>query len=207
MVAHSLSMLQFKVDLNPKDLHILMWFGYLPRYSTKMLKLVRWIPPICDFSLNVDGACKGNPGECGGGGCIRDSQGNVHMAFSHFYGVGTSMIAEVRALYDGLRLATSSGYKLSTIHYDSQVLVNSICEKKMLSWRSYRWWREVVSLIREPALMSHVYRETNQLADALANFAVKDKCNKVFRGVHNLPYSCKGPITIDKSGLLNVRLL
>ncbi|MQL73224.1 hypothetical protein Taro_005553 [Colocasia esculenta] len=207
MVAHSLSMLQFKVDLNPKDLHILMWFGYVPRYSTKMLKLVRWIPPICDFSLNVDGACKGNPRECGGGGCIRDSQGNVHMDFFHFYGVGTSMIAKVRALCDGLRLATSSGYKLSIIHSDSQVLVNSICEKKMLSWRSYSWWREAVSLISEPGLMSHVYRETNQLADALANFAVKDKYDKVFRGALNLPYSCKGSMTIDKSGLLNVRLI
>ncbi|MQM17915.1 hypothetical protein Taro_050897 [Colocasia esculenta] len=207
MVAHSLSMLQFKVDLNPKDLHILIWFGYILRYSTKMLKLVRWIPPICDFGLNVDGACKDNPGECGGGECLRDSQGNVHMAFSHFYGVGTNMIAELRALCDGLRLATSLGYKLSIIHSDSQILVNSICEKKLLSWLSYRWWREVVSFIRESALMSHVYRETNQQADALANFAVKDKYNKVFRGAHNLSYSCKGPMTIDKIGLLNVRLL
>ncbi|MQM08684.1 hypothetical protein Taro_041541, partial [Colocasia esculenta] len=29
------------------------------------VKLVRWIPPIADFCLNVDGACKGNPGETG----------------------------------------------------------------------------------------------------------------------------------------------
>ncbi|MQL93978.1 hypothetical protein Taro_026627 [Colocasia esculenta] len=202
-VAHSLSTLQFKVDPNPKDLQTLLWFGYVPRCSTKLLKLVRWIPPICDLSLNVDGACKGNPGECGGGGCIRDPQGNVHMAFYHFYGVGTSMIAELRALCDGLRLARSSGYRLSIIYSDSQVLVNSIYEEKMLSWRSYRWWKEVISLIsREPILLSHVYRETNQLADALANFLVKVKCNEVFWGVHNLPYPCKGPMIIDKSGPL-----
>ncbi|MQM19084.1 hypothetical protein Taro_052086 [Colocasia esculenta] len=52
---------------------VLHEFGYAPQCSTKVLKLVRWIPPIRNFSLNVDGACKGNPGVCGGGGCIRDS--------------------------------------------------------------------------------------------------------------------------------------
>ncbi|MQM17261.1 hypothetical protein Taro_050231 [Colocasia esculenta] len=207
-VAHSLSTLHFKADPNSQNLQILLWFGYAPRCSTKMLKLIRWIPPICDFSLNVDGACKGNPGECGGGGCIRDPQGNVHMAFSHFYDVGTSMIAEVRALCDGLRLANYSGYRLSIIYSDSQVLVNSICEEKMLSWRLYKWWREVRSLIsQEPILLSHVYRETNQLADALANFALKVRCNGVFWVAHNLPHPCKGPMYIDNSGLMHVRMV
>ncbi|MQM23530.1 hypothetical protein Taro_056595, partial [Colocasia esculenta] len=115
--------------------------------SSKVLKLVRWIPPLSNFSLNVDGTCKGNPGVCGGGGCIRDSHGNVHVAFSHFCGDGTSMIAEVRALYDGLKLAASIGFQLSTVYSDSQSLVKSIEEKKMISWQSYRWWREVLSLL------------------------------------------------------------
>ncbi|MQM11851.1 hypothetical protein Taro_044765 [Colocasia esculenta] len=118
-------------------------FGYVPLCPIKKLKLIRWIPPICDFSLNVDGACKRNPGECGGGGCIRDPQGHVHVAFTHFYGTGTSMIAEMRALCDGLRLASSLGFNLSTVYSDSLVLVNSIRENKTVSWRLYRWWREL----------------------------------------------------------------
>ncbi|MQM01382.1 hypothetical protein Taro_034135 [Colocasia esculenta] len=36
-------------------------------------------PLEVDQSLNVDGACKGNPGECGGGGCIQDAQGYVQV--------------------------------------------------------------------------------------------------------------------------------
>lgn len=39
--------------------------------------LVRWRKPsVCWFKLNLDGASLGNPGKAGGGGLIRDSQGN-----------------------------------------------------------------------------------------------------------------------------------
>ncbi|MQM19054.1 hypothetical protein Taro_052054, partial [Colocasia esculenta] len=143
-------------------------FGYAPLCSAKLLKLVRWIPPICDFSLNVDGACKGNPR------AVEVVDGHIYVAFSHFYGAGTSMVAEVRALCDGLRLAASLGYRLSVIYSDSKTLVNSFRKEKMISWRSYKWWREAKSLLsQEHPFLSHVYWETNQHADALANFAVK----------------------------------
>ncbi|MQM14326.1 hypothetical protein Taro_047256, partial [Colocasia esculenta] len=46
------------------------------------------------FLLNVDGASKGNPGTCGGGGCIRDRSGNLKLAFAHNYGFGGSLVAE-----------------------------------------------------------------------------------------------------------------
>ncbi|MQM15087.1 hypothetical protein Taro_048024 [Colocasia esculenta] len=160
---------------NPNELQILYGLSYVPKCSVKMLKLIRWIPPIHDFSLNIDGACQGNPGECGGGGCIRDSQGSVHVAFSHYYGEGTGMIAEIRALCDGLRLAISLGYKVSIVYSNSQVFLKSISEDKVISWRSYRWWREAKVLFsRELIQLSHVYRETNQLADSLANLAIKN---------------------------------
>ncbi|MQL74981.1 hypothetical protein Taro_007355 [Colocasia esculenta] len=96
------------------------------RIMTKRMKLVRWIPPLVDFCLNVDGASKGNPGLCGGGGCIRDKHGTILLAFANFYGVGSSIIAETRALCDGLRLAYFLGIRLSAIYSDSSTLVQSI---------------------------------------------------------------------------------
>ncbi|MQM01807.1 hypothetical protein Taro_034565 [Colocasia esculenta] len=62
---------------------------------------------------------EGNLGDYGGGGCIRDSQGNVHLAFAHFYGVGTSMLVETRALSDGLHFASTHGYRVSIVYSDS----------------------------------------------------------------------------------------
>ncbi|MQL98988.1 hypothetical protein Taro_031706 [Colocasia esculenta] len=137
--------------------------------------------PPTHSSLNVDGACKGNPGDCGGGGCIRDSKGNIQMAFSYFYGDGTSMLAEIRALCDGLKLAASTGYQLSAVYSDSQSLVNSLNDGKMISWRSYRWWREAHMLLTQQHIhFSHVFREANQLADSLANFASPvDRLNQI----------------------------
>ncbi|MQM17341.1 hypothetical protein Taro_050310 [Colocasia esculenta] len=189
-------------------MHILHAFGFIPLCPSKKLKLIRWIPPICDFSLNVDGACKGNPGKCGGGRCIRDSQGHVQVAFAHFYGVGTNMLAEIGALCDALRLAYTLGYRLSIIYSDSQVLVNSICEEKATSWHSYEWWRDAKHIVsRESISLSDVYRETNQVADSLANYAVNSRQNDVFWGAQNLPYPCKGLVVIDKSSLMHVRMV
>ncbi|MQL85627.1 hypothetical protein Taro_018150 [Colocasia esculenta] len=82
------------------------------------------IPPLVDFCLNVDGASKGNPGICGGGGCICDKHGKLLLAFANFYGVGKNIIAETRAcMCDGLRLAHFLGVRLSAIYSDLSTLV------------------------------------------------------------------------------------
>ncbi|MQL89313.1 hypothetical protein Taro_021887 [Colocasia esculenta] len=96
--------------------------GFAPLIKNKTFKLVRWIPPESGLVLNVDGASKGNPGHCGGGGCIRDSSGSLILAFSHYYGFGGSLVAEVRALCDGIRLATEYDLPLSQIQSDSASL-------------------------------------------------------------------------------------
>ncbi|MQL86663.1 hypothetical protein Taro_019195 [Colocasia esculenta] len=135
------------------DLAVSLWNWFLPFTNSKVhlhshitafskqLKLIRWIPPILHYCLSVDGASKGNPGDCGGGGCIRDRNGTVLVAFAHFYGHGNNMIAEIRALADGLRLADYLGFRISIVHSDSMALVNSFKSGKCPSWHTFRWWR------------------------------------------------------------------
>ncbi|MQM16861.1 hypothetical protein Taro_049823, partial [Colocasia esculenta] len=81
-------------------------------------KLVRWIPPQYGFNLNVDGACKGNPGPCGGGGCFQDLNGDIHLGFNFSYGQGNNMIVEVCTLCDGIRIAKSflSNTNIKLVH-------------------------------------------------------------------------------------------
>ncbi|MQM21837.1 hypothetical protein Taro_054882 [Colocasia esculenta] len=71
-----------------EDQQVLHIYGLNPHFSTKRIKLICWIPPEVSYCLNVDGASKGNPGNCGGGGggCLRDSNGIVLAAFGHYYG-------------------------------------------------------------------------------------------------------------------------
>ncbi|MQM00774.1 hypothetical protein Taro_033515 [Colocasia esculenta] len=145
----------------------------------KRMKLVRWIPPLVYFCLNVDGASKGNPSICGGGGCIRDKHGKLLLAFANFYGVGNSIISETRALCDGLRLAHFLGVRLSAIYSDSSTLVQSIQQGKCLNWHIQRWWRPTMDLLHEdPTALSHIFRETNQVANRLANHAISSMCNE-----------------------------
>ncbi|MQM19110.1 hypothetical protein Taro_052112 [Colocasia esculenta] len=85
-ISFALSLTSFKLPPTPDDMKILQHYGFAPQISTKQLKLIRWMPPIQKFCLNVDGAFKGSSGVCGGGGCIRDKYGVVLVAFAHYYG-------------------------------------------------------------------------------------------------------------------------
>ncbi|MQL75140.1 hypothetical protein Taro_007537, partial [Colocasia esculenta] len=77
-------------------------------------------------------------------------------------------------------------------------------ENSCTSWPTYRWWRMMRDMLHgNPYLISHVYREANQVADQLANHAISSMHNDVFWGADSFPFSCKGPVVLDKSGLMN----
>ncbi|MQM08287.1 hypothetical protein Taro_041142 [Colocasia esculenta] len=163
----------FKKECTQQHLSILMHYGFKPMVKMKMPKLVRWTPPRFGFSLNVDGASKGNPGPCGGGGCIRDYKGNIYLGFAFFYGQGNSLVAEVLALCDGLRLAEHYGIPISSVFSDSLVLVQSFTSNRCPSWKCTWWWREAGSIVsKSPTHLLHAYRETNRVADALATYGL-----------------------------------
>ncbi|MQM17706.1 hypothetical protein Taro_050682 [Colocasia esculenta] len=122
LVNVALDNLVFKDSATAQQMEMIKDFGfsYLPR--VKMVKMVRWIPPLHGPLLNVDGASKGNPGPCGGGGIVRSTAGTVLFAFSHFYGAGTSLLAECRAMCDRVLMALEKGVHLPQISTDSLVL-------------------------------------------------------------------------------------
>ena len=48
-------------------------------------------PPSSWFKLNTDGSSIGNPGRAGGGGVLRDSNGNWVRGFSSSFGITSSI--------------------------------------------------------------------------------------------------------------------
>ncbi|KAH0655461.1 hypothetical protein KY285_030343 [Solanum tuberosum] len=57
--------------------------------------LVMWkTPPRTRYKLNTDGSALHNPGKIGGGGILRDDQGNIVYAFAVPFGEGTNNQAE-----------------------------------------------------------------------------------------------------------------
>ncbi|MQL68590.1 hypothetical protein Taro_000888 [Colocasia esculenta] len=182
LVSSSLGQQEFTSFRHDPHLKALQYIGLFPSFKYTSIKIFRWKPPDYGLVLHVDGASKGNPGLCGGGGCIRDSSGNFLFAFAHSYGIGGSLMVEVRALYDGLQLAFEFGFVLTTICFDSQILVNSLRSGKPPSWDCMHWWRAACSLFNAAKSRAfHVYRHLNQVADALANMTkfITIKANEI----------------------------
>ncbi|MQM00045.1 hypothetical protein Taro_032767 [Colocasia esculenta] len=191
LVNVALDNLVFKVSATAQQIEMIKDFGFSYLPPVKMVKMVRWIPPLHGPLLNVDGASKGNPGPCGGGGIVRSTTGTVLFAFSHFYGAGTSLLAECRAMCDGVLMALEKGVHLDQISTDSLVLVNSLRSGIPPSWECVRWWRLEHDFVQQHQVqVKHVYREANQVADALANFACNVRCNGSFTSSSQLPKSC-----------------
>lgn len=170
-------------------------------------KIIKWYCPNSGYALNVDGAAKGNPGHAGGGGCIRGSKGEVIFGFSYYYGVGTNMEAEARALLDGLRILVKSGLPVGVVYSDSKVLISMIQSSNHPPWRTYRWWEEIKDIIsRNGWKLQHIYREGNSVADVLASLACLTRTNKDFKCWNDLPRRARGCATVDAAGLPSWRL-
>ncbi|KAL0283286.1 UNVERIFIED_CONTAM: putative ribonuclease H protein [Sesamum angustifolium] len=85
--------------------------GYIFRRQVpRAPSIVRWHAPSPSwFKLNTDGSSLGNPGLAGAAGIIRDSAGHVHLAYQFALGTGTSVLAELTAVWRGMELALTHG--------------------------------------------------------------------------------------------------
>ncbi|XP_075503965.1 uncharacterized protein LOC142541291 [Primulina tabacum] len=136
---------------------------------THRLAIVRWLcpPPGC-FKLNVDGSSRGNPGESSVGGVVRDSSGRVVLSFSEFIGVGTNVRAELWAVWRGLLICSDLGLFPLWVETDSQISLQ-ILRSRRCHWDLHHTVTRILFLLRGRAVhFSHIFREGNSVADALA---------------------------------------
>ncbi|XP_073037138.1 uncharacterized protein [Primulina eburnea] len=136
---------------------------------THRLAIVRWLcpPPGC-FKLNVDGSSRGNPGESSVGGVVRDSSGRVVLSFSEFIGVGTNVRAELWAVWRGLLICSDLGLFPLWVETDSQISLQ-ILRSRRCHWDLHHTVTRILVLLRGRAVhFSHIFREGNSVADALA---------------------------------------
>ncbi|MQM02889.1 hypothetical protein Taro_035658 [Colocasia esculenta] len=87
--------------------------------------IVRWLtPPPGRLKLNVDGAFKLTSGEAGGGGILRDHEGNMFCAFARAYhGLSSSLAAEALSFRDGISICCSKGIFEVLVETDSHNLL------------------------------------------------------------------------------------
>jgi ribonuclease HI len=132
--------------------------------------------------LHVDGASRGNPGEAGFGVYVTTLDGAVVAELYGYLGHATNNVAEYQALLHGLRFALDRGAREVDVFSDSELLVRQIAGRYRVKNPGLQpLFREAQSLLArfERARVTHVPREQNREADALANRAVDERASNL----------------------------
>jgi ribonuclease HI len=133
-----------------------------------------WNKEMDCYSLFFDGATKGNPGNAGAGGVIKNKQGQIEHRYAWGLGQDTNTQVEAMALLQGLKILQKMRIKEVKIIGDSQTLIKMLVEnsnpKDLRLSRSMERIRKNVSFFQKISFF-HVLRGNNKEADAEANRA------------------------------------
>ena len=143
---------------------------------------------MAHFTIHADGGARGNPGPAGAGAMIRDALGNSVGSVSEFLGTRTNNFAEYEAVilaFEALTKLVPSEERETTevsVKLDSELIVKQM--KGLYKVRHPVLKEQQARLAQAAAAFgtvsfTHVPREENGDADALANEAMD-------RGANNL---------------------
>ncbi|KZV24446.1 hypothetical protein F511_25471 [Dorcoceras hygrometricum] len=137
---------------------------------------ISWIkPPAPFYKLNSDG-CRSNNGMISTGGLIRYTNGLVLTAFHGFLGEGSVLKAELTAILQGLLICKQHQFFPIWIETDSTVALQIILSDHC-SWDLRHTLTSIQDIrANHQTHISHVFREANAPADALAALGMKEKC-------------------------------
>ncbi len=125
-----------------------------------------------------DGGARGNPGPAGIGVAIYNEKKEVVDKISEFLGVATNNQAEYRAILAGIKQAKKLGATEIDFYLDSELAVKQLNrEYKVKNKDLAPLFLEIynLSLSFKKITFTHIRRELNVLADALANEAMDRK--------------------------------
>ncbi len=144
------------------------------------------------LQLHVDGASRGNPGEAGFGVHVTTAEGATVAALYGYLGRATNNVAEYQGLLHGLRFALARGAREVLVHSDSELLVRQLEGRyRVKNPGLLPLFREAGALLARfaRARVSHVPRERNREADALANRAVDERASQLGVSADGTPRS------------------
>ena len=125
--------------------------------------------------IYTDGGARGNPGPAGIGAVVYDENKKKLAEVSKFIGVATNNQAEYQAVIAGIKKANELGAQELQFYSDSELVVKQLNrEYKVKNKELAPLFVKVynASLSYKKVVFSHVRRELNKEADALANKAM-----------------------------------
>ncbi|GAU39885.1 hypothetical protein TSUD_69330 [Trifolium subterraneum] len=95
--------------------------------------------------LNVDGSCLGDPGRAGFGGLFRKGDGEWIRGFSGYLGVTNITLAELMAVYHGLKIAREAGYNRLFCYSDSKTVLDLLSKER----NSFHCYAAIIANIQD----------------------------------------------------------
>lgn len=134
-------------------------------------------PTSTRLIVHTDGASRGNPGPAGIGVAIFDSTGAVVEKLAKAIGRETNNRAEYFALVEGLEAALRLGADEVAVRSDSELMVKQL--RGQYAVRNpglLPLFEQAARLLRKfrKHTITHIPREQNRMADALANKAIDE---------------------------------
>ncbi|XP_011627006.1 uncharacterized protein LOC105421402 [Amborella trichopoda] len=122
------------------------------------------------IKLNFDESSIGNPSPIGIGGAFQDSDGDVLLSFAGPIGVATANSTELLAVLKGLEIFRDRYLGAIFLVEGDYFNVIRWCRKEQLvPWELRSPWLKILDISSSISVsFSHIYRETNGIADMLA---------------------------------------
>ncbi|WCJ36046.1 hypothetical protein M5689_017268 [Euphorbia peplus] len=157
-----------------QDFHVLHQLGISARpcRAPKIIG-VRWKPPTSGWlKINTDGSALGAPGRAGSGGIFRTARGFSKGCFAFSINCSYAHLAELRAAIHAISVAWERGWHNIWLECDSSYVVELFKKRSsQVPWEVRQDWLQCMRNISDMSfVVSHIFREGNRVADALARF-------------------------------------
>ncbi|KAH0693196.1 hypothetical protein KY285_020293 [Solanum tuberosum] len=176
-------------------------------HETKVT-LVQWNKPQNQWiKLNTDGSALSNPGRIGAGGILRNSTGELIMAYAIPLGEGTSNQAEIEAAIFGMSWCIHLKLNKVILEVDSQLLIDWIQRKSKPPWSISNQIHKLQSIINQihNVICIHTLREGNFVADALSKHIHQITNPHVYFDTQQLPKEAASYYQLDKAEMVSIR--
>jgi ribonuclease HI len=133
------------------------------------IKEVIWVPPPLDWlKCNTDGALNANAASCGG--VFRNHHSLFVVAFAEKLSYQSSFIAELCGVMRAIEFAIEHDWLNLWVETDSRLVVLAFSSDATVPWVVRNRWQNCKLLTRRMNfIITHIYREGNDIADSLAN--------------------------------------
>jgi len=165
---------------------------------------IAWeLPPRGWWVLNTDGAVKRTLGPAGAGGVLRDDKGEWILGFSEYLGHCSTLTAKLKAVVRGLKIAQELGAQHLWVRTDSKVLWGMMVDQYHCHPELHflvQTCRRLLYATAWDVKITHCFRETNQVADKLANMGVTGRLGAILYQLP--PMEIQDVLYADRMGVL-----